>query len=82
MSNTRTADGIPPLVPQDRLLTSDEVCRILSIRRLHLYELLRRGELRSVRIGRRHRFIPSDVELFIANGIQGRDTRSEEPTDV
>lgn len=82
MSEVCTADEIPPLVPQDRLLTTDEVCRILSIRRLHLYELLRRGELRSLRIGRRHRFIPTDIESFIANSIAVRKCGGTEATDV
>jgi excisionase family DNA binding protein len=59
------------LIPQDRLLTSADVCRILSIRRLQLYELLRRSELRSVRVGRQHRFIPADIAAYIAGGGSG-----------
>jgi excisionase family DNA binding protein len=63
-----------PDIPNYRLLTSDEVCRILCIRRLHLYELLRRNEIRSVRVGRFHRFVPSSIADFI-----GRQAGSGEP---
>ena len=54
-----------PDIPQDRLLTSVEVCRILSIRRLRLYEMLRRTEITSIRVGRLHRFLPSTITGYI-----------------
>ena len=60
-----SAAGDATLIPQERLLTSADVCRILSIRRLQLYELLRRGELRSIRVGRQHRFTPSAIASYI-----------------
>lgn len=53
------------LIPQDHFLTSDEVCRILSVRRIHLYELIRRDEIKSIRVGRLHRFRPSDVSDYV-----------------
>lgn len=55
-------------LPTDRLLDSDEVCAILNIRRLLLYEIIRRGELKSVRVGRQHRFVPSAIVAYIARG--------------
>lgn len=55
-------------LPTDRLLDSDEVCAFLKIRRLLLYELIRRGELSSVRVGRQHRFIPADIAAYVARG--------------
>ena len=55
-------------LPTNRLLDSDEVCALLNIRRLLLYELIRRGELKSVRVGRQHRFVPSDIAAYIARG--------------
>ena len=61
-------DNPPIVLPIGRLLSSDEVCAALNIRRLHLYELIRRGELPSVRIGRLHRFLPSDIVAFIGRG--------------
>lgn len=60
-----------PGIPQDRLLTSSEVCRILNIRRLGLYELIRRGEIESIRIGRLHRFLPSAVTGYIQRQTAG-----------
>ena len=59
------------LIPSDRLLTSLEVCRILNIRRLHLYELLRQKQIQSVRIGRLHRFVPSYVADYIREHTNG-----------
>jgi excisionase family DNA binding protein len=66
MATSIAGDSAPiPDIPQDRLLTTAEVCRILSIRRLRLYEILRRGEMKSVRVGRHHRFLPSTVARYI-----------------
>lgn len=61
-------------LPTDRLLDSDEVCVFLNIRRLLLYELVRRGELKSVRVGRQHRFVPSDIAAYIARGGGGGES--------
>lgn len=55
-------------LPTDRLLDSDEVCAILHVHRLLLYELIRRGELKSVRVGRQYRFVPLDIAAYIARG--------------
>lgn len=68
MTETIGDDKVPiPEIPQDRLLTSAEVCRILSIRRLRLYELLRSRQIKSIRVGRLHRFLPSTVAEYIRN---------------
>jgi excisionase family DNA binding protein len=66
MAATNTGGSATTLdIPHDRLLTSAEVCRILSIRRLRLYEMLRREEIKSVRVGRLHRFLPSTIVQYI-----------------
>jgi excisionase family DNA binding protein len=58
-------------LPTNSLLTSEDVCRVLKIRRLFLYELLRRNELKSIRVGRRHRFLPSVIVAYIERGNNG-----------
>ena len=69
MDASHDSTVLPSLdLPTNRLLDSDEVCSILRIRRLLLYELLRRGELTSVRVGRQHRFVPSVIAAYIARG--------------
>lgn len=68
LTPNHSIDSSPVALPIGRLLSSDEVCAALNIRRLHLYELIRRGELPSVRIGRLHRFLPSDIVAFIGRG--------------
>jgi len=47
------------------LITIEEAARRLSIGRSHVYEVMRRGLLRSVRIGRSHRILERDLEAFI-----------------
>ena len=47
------------------LLTVPEACRALAIERSKLYELLMRGELRSVSIGRARRIPASAIHEFI-----------------
>jgi excisionase family DNA binding protein len=58
----------PLHLPTDQLLTSDDVCAFLNIRRLLLYQLLRRGEIESIRVGRQHRFLPSVIEAYVRRG--------------
>ncbi|MBO3752174.1 helix-turn-helix domain-containing protein [Streptosporangiaceae bacterium NEAU-GS5] len=43
-----------------KLLTTDEACRVLRISRWKLYDLIRRGRIGTVRIGRR-RFVPPEA---------------------
>ena len=64
------------------LLTIEEAARRLSIGRSHIYELMQRGGLRSVRMGRSRRILNTDLEAFIDRILNGRDdlpTRQEPP---
>ena len=47
------------------LLTVEEAARELSLGRSLLYELLLRGELRSVKVGRCRRIPRADLEAFV-----------------
>jgi excisionase family DNA binding protein len=49
----------------DRLLTGDEVARILNVSRAFAYQLLQRGEIATVRLGRAVRVRPEDLQRFI-----------------
>ena len=53
------------------LLTSGELCRLLRIDRPRLYALLDAGVLKGIRLGRRWRFAPADVRVFIETGGRG-----------
>jgi excisionase family DNA binding protein len=52
------------LNPQGRLLTAEEAAARLKIPRKAVYELVRTGALRSVRIGRRLRFPESALMVW------------------
>jgi excisionase family DNA binding protein len=47
------------------LITVQEAARRLAIGRSHLYQLLQRGALPSIRIGRARRIRVSDLEEFV-----------------
>ncbi len=47
------------------LITVDEAARRLSIGRSHVYEQMRLGVLRSIRIGRSRRILESDLVRFV-----------------
>ena len=55
------------------LITIEEAARRLSIGRSHVYEVMRRGLLRSVRIGRSHRILERDLEAFIGQLVDMED---------
>lgn len=52
-------------VRQTRLLNVREVARVLSISRTSVYDLLAKGQIESVRIGRSRRVLADDLERFI-----------------
>lgn len=58
------ADGAAGADP-DQLLTVSEAAVILGIGRSTLYELMTRGAITSVKVGRCRRFRRSDVNRFI-----------------
>ena len=48
-----------------KLLKANEVAEILGVSRSFAYQLMRRGQITSVRIGRSIRVRPDDLDLFI-----------------
>jgi excisionase family DNA binding protein len=53
------------------LVTIEEAARRLSIGRSQIYEVMRRGRLRSVRIGRSRRILERDLEAFVGGLFDG-----------
>lgn len=51
----------------ERLLTPEDVARVLQIGRTKVYELLTYGDLRSVKIGKSRRIRRTDLDDFILN---------------
>ena len=68
MSHTAT-EGYEALRP---VLSVNEAARVLGIERATLYRLLRAGELESVRVGKRQKFRPEDLEEYLERG-RGRE---------
>jgi excisionase family DNA binding protein len=52
-----------------RLLKAIEVAKILNISRAFAYQLMQRGEIRSVVIGTSRRVRPEDLTEFIAGNL-------------
>lgn len=53
----------------ERLLNGPQVAEILNISRASAYNLMKRGELTSVRFGRLVRVRPEDLEEFILSNL-------------
>ncbi len=51
--------------PRKLLLDVPEVCEMLGCSRALVYTLIRKGDLRPVKLGRSTRFRPADVENLV-----------------
>lgn len=56
-------------IPDDRLLTANEVARILNVGDRTLREKAIAGEIPCIRLGRNVRFRPADIRKIIAEGL-------------
>jgi excisionase family DNA binding protein len=61
----------PEPEPATLLVTIEEAAHRLSIGRSHIYEVMRRGRLRSLRIGRSRRIVERDLDAFIMELLDG-----------
>jgi excisionase family DNA binding protein len=59
---------------ETRLLKSEEVAEILQVSRAHAYMLMRRGEIPTVRIGKVVRVRREDLERYIHEKVQHKNT--------
>ena len=61
---------------QNKSLSTQEVAEILHVSKSTIYELIRRGEINSYRVGRKVRFTQDDVDAYIA---RSRHEQSVQP---
>jgi excisionase family DNA binding protein len=66
-----------------KLLKADEVASILDVSKSFVYQLIRTGQLRAVRIGTAVRVRPEDLDAFVAKNLEARrdDWLSSQPGD-
>ena len=62
---------------QNKSLSTQEVADILHVSKSTIYDLIRRGEIRSYKIGRKVRFTQDDVDAYIARSRSENSARSE-----
>jgi excisionase family DNA binding protein len=55
----------------ERLLTADEVAKLLGVCRATVYALCEHGELRHARVSNAIRIAPTDVEAFLSRKREG-----------
>ncbi len=63
-------------MPQNKSLSTQEVAEILHVSKSTIYELIRRGEINSYKVGRKVRFTQDDVDAYIA---RSRHEQSVQP---
>ena len=67
---------------QNKSLSTQEVADILHVSKSTIYELIRRGEIHSYKIGRKVRFTQDDVDAYIARSRHEHSTRAVKNVDV
>lgn len=60
---------------QNQSLSTQEVAEILHVSKSTIYELIRKGEIHSYKIGRKVRFTQDDVDAYIARSRHEHSTR-------
>lgn len=53
---------------ENKILNAQEAAEYLRINRVTLYDLVSRGQIRCVRIGRIYRFTEDQIQAFIDSG--------------
>ena len=61
---------VPIPAQMDRLLTAGDVASRLNISRSQAYQLLRKGDIPCVRMGRTIRVRPADLEAYILQNVR------------
>lgn len=62
-------------MPQNKALSTAEVADILHVSKSTIYDLIRRGEINSYKIGRKVRFTQDDVDAYIARSRHEQSTQ-------
>ena len=67
---------------QNKSLSTQEVADILHVSKSTIYELIRRGEIHSYKIGRKVRFTQDDVDAYIARSRHEHSTMPVKKVDT
>ena len=67
---------------QNKALSTQEVADILHVSKSTIYDLIRKGEINSYKIGRKMRFTQDDVDAYIARSRHEHSTRQVQRVDV
>ena len=67
---------------QNKSLSTQEVADILHVSKSTIYELIRRGEINSYKIGRKVRFTQDDVDAYIARSRHEHSTQPVKTVDT
>lgn len=67
---------------QNKALSTQEVADILHVSKSTIYELIRRGEINSYKIGRKLRFTQDDVDAYIARSRHEHSTMPVKKIDT
>lgn len=67
---------------QNKSLSTQEVADILHVSKSTIYDLIRRGEIRSYKIGRKVRFTQDDVDAYIARSRNENSARGVKKIDT
>lgn len=74
--------GEEAAINQNRSLSTQEVADILHISKSTVYELIRRGEINSYKIGRKVRFMQEDVDAYISRSRHETSVRPVKQMDI
>ena len=69
-------------MPQNKSLSTQEVADILHVSKSTIYDLIRKGEIHSYKIGRKVRFTQDDVDAYIARSRHEHSTRPVKNIDT
>ena len=67
---------------QNKSLSTQEVAQILHVSKSTIYDLIRKGEIHSYKIGRKVRFTQDDVDAYIARSRHEHSTRPVKNIDT
>ena len=67
---------------QNKSLSTQEVAEILHVSKSTIYDLIKKGEIHSYKIGRKVRFTQDDVDAYIARSRHEHSTRPVKNIDT
>ena len=67
---------------QNKSLSTQEVADILHVSKSTIYDLIRKGEIHSYKIGRKVRFTQDDVDAYIARSRHEHSTKAVKTVDT